>query len=151
MTELSLIHHTFSVERRYQAPVEDVFAAWSDPRAKRRWFAGGDGEHALDFQVGGTEISRNRGANGKLLEFESRYTDIVDGRRIVYTSTLSADGHLATTSVTTVEFNTDNNDTILLLTESDVFLDGQEQPSWRERGTGDWLTSLGSEFEAAVR
>ena len=34
-------HATFSLERSYPAPPARVFAAWADPAAKARWFAGG--------------------------------------------------------------------------------------------------------------
>ncbi len=151
MTELSLIHHTFSIERRYRAPIGAVFAAWSDPRAKRRWFAGEEGEHTLDFRIGGLELSRNRRSNEKMLVFESRYLDIVEGRRIVYASTLKADDELTTASITSVELDAKRGVTVLVLTESAVFLDGQEQPLWREQGTGDWLTRLGDDPRDAVR
>ena len=148
MIALSLIHHTFSIERHYPVPAAKVFAAWGDPESKRRWFGLNDGEHTLDFRVGGLEINRSVGDNGKLLEFESRYLNIVPESRIVYASTLSADGELATTSITTIELNSENNGTVLLLTESDVFLDGQEQPSWREQGTADWIGKLDTEFSS---
>lgn len=151
MIELSVVHHTFAVERRYPVSVARVFAAWSDPQAKRRWFTGNEGEHALDFRVGGVETVQGPGSSGKTLVFESRYLDIVKNQRIVYVSTLSADDQLATTSITTVELRPDGDGTVLLLTESGVFLDGQEQPAWREQGTGDWLTKLGDELRTTVR
>lgn len=72
MTELSLVHHTFSLERRYPASAAGVFAAWRDPHAKRRWFADDKGEYALDFRVGGLEVVTGVGDNGKVLVFESR-------------------------------------------------------------------------------
>lgn len=147
MTERSLTHHTFAIERRYAASVAKTFAAWSDPRTKRRWFTGDAGEYSLDFRVDGDESFRGLGDNGKTLRFASHYLDIVPDERIVYTSTLSADDQLATVSITTVEMRTDGDATVLLLTESGVFLDGQEQPAWREQGTGDWLTKLGDELQ----
>ena len=150
MSDPSLIHHTFVIERRYPASIDRVFAAWTDPQSKRRWFTGERGEHTLDFRVGGVELSRTRSDDGKLLAFESRYLDIVGGRRIVYVSTLSADDHLATSSITSVELRWEGSGTVLVLTESGVFLDGQEQPSWREQGTSDWLDALGRELTAAV-
>jgi uncharacterized protein YndB with AHSA1/START domain len=62
MTERSVTHATFVVERTYDASPARVFAAWAEPAAKARWFAGpdewGPGEHELDFRVGGWEISR---------------------------------------------------------------------------------------------
>lgn len=35
MTDPSILHHSFSIERRYPRPVAEVFAAWSDPPSKR--------------------------------------------------------------------------------------------------------------------
>lgn len=84
MTEPSLIHHTFSLERRYPASAAGVSAACRDPHAKRRWFADDKGEYALDFRVGGPEVVIGVGDNGKVLVFESRYLDIVEGKRIAY-------------------------------------------------------------------
>lgn len=142
---MSVLHHTFTHERRYPAPVDKVFAAWRDPQVKKQWFVS-DGEHTLDFRVGGAELIKNAAPAGKTLTYEARYLDIVPERRIVYTSTLSADGELATVSTTSVELTADGAGTLLVLTESDVFLDGQEEPAWREQGTGDWLEKLGTIF-----
>ena len=127
-----------------------MFDAWADPKAKARWFSRADGEHELDFRVGGVEINRVRHPDGPLMTFESRYHDIVPHGRIVYSSTLSADGVLWTVSVTTVELHREgDDDTRLLLVEQDTFLDGHEQPSWREQGTSDWLNALGAELTNA--
>ena len=46
-------------------------------------------------------------------------------------------------SLTTVRFARDGDGTRLVLTEQGTFLDDQEQPEWREQGTGDWLDALG--------
>lgn len=151
MTELSLVHHTFSLERRYPASAAGVFAAWRDPHAKRRWFADDKGEYALDFRVGGLEVVTGVGDNGKVLVFESRYLDIVEGKRIVYVSTLSADDELAMTSITSVEFQPDNGASVLLLTEIGCVPGRGEQPSWREHGTGDWLDALETDMRSAPR
>jgi uncharacterized protein YndB with AHSA1/START domain len=39
VTDRSVTHATFVVERSYDAPPARVFAAWADPEAKARWFA----------------------------------------------------------------------------------------------------------------
>jgi uncharacterized protein YndB with AHSA1/START domain len=145
MTARSVAHHTFSLERSYGIPPARVFAAWSTPQTKQRWFAPGS-EHRLDFQVGGAEVNSHRSADGSLLTFESRYHEIVADERIVYTSVLSNEKTPATVSITTVEFRPDGDGTLLLLTESDAFLDGQELPAWREQGTASWLDALGAEL-----
>lgn len=147
MTDRSVTHATFRLEREYPATVARLFAAWSDPVAKARWFVGPADEHQLDFRIGGREINRARAGNGKALTFESFYRDIIPGERIVYSSTLSADDRVATVSITTVEFTTTNEGARLLLTEQGTFLDGLEEPAWREQGTSDWLAALGTELE----
>ena len=143
MTEHSLVHHTFTVERSYPVPVDTVFAAWSDAEGKRKWFATEGSEHDLDFRVGGREVTSSQLSPDNLVTFESLYLDIIDGSRIVYSSTLSSNGKLSTASITSVEFRSDGDGTTLVLIESDVFIDGQELPEWREQGTADQLTKLG--------
>jgi uncharacterized protein YndB with AHSA1/START domain len=146
MTDRSVTHSTFSLERVYEAPTARVFAAWADPAAKARWFAGPAAEHELDFRVGGREVARGSHDGGAVLTFETRYQDIVPGERIVYTSALSVGADVVTVSVTTVEFTPAGDGTTrLLLTEHGAFLDGREQPAWREQGTRDQLAALGTE------
>jgi uncharacterized protein YndB with AHSA1/START domain len=142
----SVTHTTFSLERVYPVPVAQVFAAWADPAAKARWFAPGPTGHELDFRVGGREVVRGGPEGGPVMTFESFYRDIVPGERIVYSSTLSAGDDLATVSVTTVEFSLAGEGTQLVLTEQGTFLDGREEPEWREHGTGEWLDALGAEL-----
>lgn len=141
-------HGTFRIERRYPVPADRVFAAWADPAAKARWFSAPGGEHTLDFRVGGREVNRGRHGDGPLLTFEARYHDIVPAERIVYSGTLCAGDTLATISLTTVEFAEDDG-TVLVLTEQGTYLDGHEEPAWREQGTAQWLDALGAELARA--
>jgi uncharacterized protein YndB with AHSA1/START domain len=130
-------HATFSLERSYPVPPARVFAAWADPAAKARWFADGpDSGHQLDFRVGG----------GPVMTFESLYRDIVPPERIVYTSTLSTGNEVMTVSITTVEFRPAEDGTRLVLTEQGTFLDGREEPAWREQGTAAQLDALAAEL-----
>jgi uncharacterized protein YndB with AHSA1/START domain len=143
---VSIKHATFTLERSYPASPARVFAAWSEPSAKARWYVGPDGEHELDFRIGGTETNRGRHGDGPLLTFETRYDDIVPAQRIVYTSTMTADKTLTTVSITTVEFVADSEGTTLVLTQQGTYLDGHEEPSWREEGTSSQLDALGTEL-----
>jgi uncharacterized protein YndB with AHSA1/START domain len=147
MTARSVTHATFSIERIYGAPPARVFAAWADPGAKARWFAGPGSEHQLDFRVGGRETARGRREDGTVLAFESLYRDVVPGERIVYTSVLSSGERVATVSITTVEFSPAGEDTRLVLTEQGTFLDGAEHPAWREQGTAGQLDALAEELK----
>jgi uncharacterized protein YndB with AHSA1/START domain len=139
---MTVTHTTFTLERSYPAPPSRVFAAWSDQAAKTRWFVP-DGTHELDFRVGGRETVAATSPDGTALSVVSTYHDIVPEQRIVYSSTLSGGKVLATVSVTTVELTAEGAGTRLVLTEQDTFLDGAEEPAWREQGTGDWLDRLG--------
>lgn len=141
MTDHSVKHSTFTLERTYAASPAAVFAAWSDRDTKAKWFAAGDRRYSLDFRVGGSEAVHGGDETG--LVARSEYHDIVTGERIVYTTALFTGEVLSTVSLTTVRFARDGDGTRLLLTEQGTFLDDQEQPEWRERGTGDWLEALG--------
>ena len=140
----SATHATFNLERVYPVPVARVFAAWADPAAKARWFAGGPASgHQLDFRVGGREVNHGGPAGGPVMTFESSYHDIVPGERIVYSSTMTAGEDLMTVSLTTVEFTSAGEGTRLTLTEQGTYLDGREEPAWREHGTAEQLDALG--------
>ena len=136
-------HATFSLERRYPVPPARVFAAWAEPAVKASWFAAGPNSgHELDFRIGGREVAHGGPEGGPLMTFESLYRDIVPDQRIVYTSTLSAGDEIWTVSLTSVEFASAEDGTRLVLTEQGAFLDGREEPAWREQGTADQLEAL---------
>jgi uncharacterized protein YndB with AHSA1/START domain len=52
-----LIYGNFTIERLYPQKPARVFAAWSDPELKARWFIGPAPwklvERKLDFRIGG--------------------------------------------------------------------------------------------------
>ncbi len=146
-------HATFSLERDDPVVPARVFAAWADPAAKARWFAASpDSGHRLDFRVGGREVTHGGPEGGPVMTFESLYRDIVPQQRIVYTSTLSAGDDVMSISLTTVEFRpaeggTAEGGTRLVLTEQGTFLDGREEPAWREHGTVAQLDALAAELK----
>ena len=148
MSERSIVHSTFTLERIYPVPRSEVFRAWADPQIKVRWFAGNHADYEMDFRSGG--IERNRVVHdGKQITWESLYREITIDERIVYTSVLAEDGQVATVSLATVQLIPDDNGTRLVLVEAGAYLDGREQPAWRERGTGDWLDALGRHLAQA--
>jgi uncharacterized protein YndB with AHSA1/START domain len=61
MTERSVVHSTFVIERVYPAAPAKVYFALSDPAAKKRWFFDPDNpmpsRHEMDFRVGGREVN----------------------------------------------------------------------------------------------
>jgi len=150
VTERSVTHATFVVERTYDASPARVFAAWADPAIKTRWFAGPDerksGNHELDFQVGGREISRGGPAGGPIFSFEARYQDIVPDERIVYTYEMHLNEKRISVSLGTVELKPAGSRTRLTYTEQGAYLDGLDTPDQRQQGTGTLLDALGEEL-----
>jgi uncharacterized protein YndB with AHSA1/START domain len=151
MTERSVTHATFVVERAYDASPARVFAAFADPATKARWFVGpeewGPDEFELDFRVGGREVSRGGPKGGPVHVYESRYQDIVTNERLVWTYHMLLDEQLISVSVATVEFAPEGAGTRLVLTEQGAFLDGHDTADQRERGTGELLDALGAELQ----
>ncbi|GAA0260755.1 SRPBCC domain-containing protein [Cryptosporangium japonicum] len=143
MTDHSVITSTFTLERDYPVPPTAAFAAWADPAIKREWFAPTADHYELDFRTGGRELNRS-----EALTFTSTYHDIVPGERIVYGSVLARNDRPVTASLTTVQFVSHGKHTRLLLIEQDSFLDGHEDPMWREQGTASWLDALAAALSA---
>lgn len=142
MTERSVVHETFTLERSYPFEPSIVFKAFADRDVKARWFAGNQADYALDFRPGGLETNCAV-HDGKKIGWESLYREIVDDERIVYTSVLTEDAHVCTVSWTTIELVPEKEGTKLVLVEAGAYLDGRELPEWRKEGTGSWLDALG--------
>ncbi len=151
MTERSVEHATFVVERTYDASPARVFAAWASREAKSRWFLEPGGEFELDFRVGGREFSRGGLPDGTVYTFEGRYQDILPDERIVYAYDMHLDDTRISVSLATVELKPEGGSTRLILTEQGAFLDGLDTPGEREQGTGSLLDALGEELRASDR
>jgi uncharacterized protein YndB with AHSA1/START domain len=149
MSERSVEHATFVVERTYDASPARVFAAWADPAAKASWFAGDDPEGAkleLDFRVGGREINSGAAPDGNIYTFEGQYQDIVADERIVYSYEMLLGETRISVSLATVELKPEGDGTRLVFTEQGAFLDGHDTPAQREQGMGGLLDALGEEL-----
>jgi uncharacterized protein YndB with AHSA1/START domain len=150
MSERSVEHATFVVERRYDASPERVFAAWAEPAAKARWFIDPDAFLELDFRVGGRERSQGAAPDGNAYSYEAIYQDIVQGRRIVYSYDMLLNGVRLSVSLATVEFTPEDDGCRLLFTEQGAFLDGHEMPAQREHGMGSLLDRLGRWLQSSA-
>jgi uncharacterized protein YndB with AHSA1/START domain len=143
MSQRSVEHAAFTLERTYDASPDRVFAAWSDPEAKARWFDDPETEVLEhDFRVGGWERRRGTAPDGRAYTFQALYQDIVPSRRIVYTYDMLLDGTRISVSVATAEFRPAPDGTRMVYTEQSAFLDGHEPPGRREQGMGRLLDAL---------
>ncbi|MGH2993971.1 MAG: SRPBCC domain-containing protein [Solirubrobacterales bacterium] len=135
MTERSVRHATFTVERTYDASPARVFAAWAEPAAKARWFgdpAQGVEDFELDFRIGGREFNRGT-VEGQAYTYEARYQDIVPDERIVYAYDMHADESRISVSLGTVELEADGAGTRLTYTEQGRTSTASTRPSSASR------------------
>jgi uncharacterized protein YndB with AHSA1/START domain len=143
------VHATFTIERDYPFPIQRVFAAWADPEAKAKWFAGPKDwklkHRDQAFRVGGAEHLSGVWPNGKTTHFDARYFDIVPNERIVFAYEMHVDATRISVSLSTVEFKPGKDGgTKLVLTEQGAFLDGFDDAGGREKGTEGLLNALES-------
>ena len=133
------------LRRTVDAPVETVYAAWTDPEVMRRWFAPGDlavARAVAEVEVGGTFLIEMRGADGENHITSGVYRDVVPNRRLVHTWRWEGSD---VESLVTVEFEPDSaGRTRLTLTHSRF---GQAEARDRhERGWTGCLAKLEALF-----
>lgn len=146
MTERSVTHATFVVERTYDIAPERVFSPWADPTTKARWFGypapWETNGYDLDFRVGGRELDRGGPAGGPVYTYDAPYQEIVPNRRIVFTYAMDHDATRVSVSLATVEFAPTDGGTRLVFTEQGAFLDGRDAPAQCEQANSGLLEEL---------
>jgi uncharacterized protein YndB with AHSA1/START domain len=117
---------------------ERVFAAFSDPQKKRRWFAEGEEfqieAYELDFRVGGTETARFRSKDGVTFINNTVYLDILPQKHIVIAYTMSMGERRFSSSQATIEFLPTDSGTDLVFTEQGAYFEGADGPKIRQAG-----------------
>ena len=138
MKERSVTHSTFVIERNYPFGPDRVFAAFSDPTKKRRWFAEGEESKVeafeMDFRVGGNERARFRSKDGHVFTNDTVYRDILPNQRIVIAYNMSVGDKRISSSQSTIEFLPNSKGTDLIFTEQAAFFEGADGPQIREQG-----------------
>jgi uncharacterized protein YndB with AHSA1/START domain len=157
MSERSVTHSTFVIERSFPAAPQQVFRALSDPARKRRWFAEGEGSELdkfeMDFRVGGFERSRFRFqapgasvAGGTACANDTLYLDIVPVQRIVLAYTMTIGDKRISASQATFELLAAGTGTQLVFTEQAAFFEGGDGPQMREAGWRQLFEQLAKEL-----
>jgi uncharacterized protein YndB with AHSA1/START domain len=152
MTERSVQHGSFTVERKFDAPPALVYSAFGTESGKQAWFSGPSEQwslenRAFDFRVSGRETLTGKWKNGMITRFDAHYHDVVPNERIIYSYTMHVNDNKISVSLATIEFKKSGSGTQLVLTEQGSFLDGYDDAGSRERGT----VSLIDKLEAAIR
>lgn len=130
-TSEGTIHSTFVIERSYGQAVERVFAAFTEPAQKRRWYAEGDHdikEFQMDFRVGGHDrfsyrFREGHPIAGSEIVNDGTYQEIAPGKRIVMTSKMSLNGKAIVVMLATIEFERSGTGTNLVFTHQGTFIE----------------------------
>ncbi len=157
MSEPSIIHSTFVIERSFPKPPETVFSLFTDPVKKRRWFAEGDNHEVEEFvsesNVGGVERLRYRFKEGTpfaglQVTNDGRIQEIVQNRSIVTASTMAFGEKRFSASLVTVELLPTETGTDVICTFQGAFFEGADGPQIREMGWMKLFDNLGKALEA---
>ncbi len=148
----NVTHASFTIERDFPQPPARVFAAWSDPAARQRWFVEDPNfavsEYEQDFRTGGREKGRFS-QDGKLFYYNDTIIwQIVPDRRIVVSYTMGTDAGIFSASLVTVEIMPRGEGTKVLFTEQGAFFDNADGPEMRKQG---WTELIGKMAQEAAR
>ena len=150
MTDRSIAHGSFTIERNYKHPVAKVFSAWSNPEFKRQWFGSPDPQkpqQVFEFREGGREYNADRMGDDDFV-YDVSYRDIVPDNRIIYTYEMHMNGQRISVSLATVVLFPTATGTRLKVVEDGAFLDGLDTVKQREDGTNYLLDQLGASLDA---
>ncbi|MBI1362293.1 MAG: polyketide cyclase [Alphaproteobacteria bacterium] len=149
-------HNTFVIEREYPKGPKAVFAAFSDPAKKKKWYASGAGSdpvsYECDFRVGGREVMARRmkpgtPIAGAVLTWAQTFDVIVENDRIVFSQTLDRDGARISVALVTIELEASGPGCRLTLTHQAAFFEGADGPRMREAGWGVLLDGIGAALD----
>jgi uncharacterized protein YndB with AHSA1/START domain len=135
-----ILHDRFTIERSFSASPAQVFAAFAQLEAKRRWFGCHEGirivESRMDFRVGGVE--HWHGWHNDQVEFtnDTVFHHIAASERIVLSYTMTINGVPLSSSLLALEFVPQAGGSKLTLTEHIAVLDGSGAACVSSRITG---------------
>jgi uncharacterized protein YndB with AHSA1/START domain len=140
-----LQHATIKLQHSYSAPLDRVFAEFTDPLARARWSAPSNDEliyDESDFRIGGKDVFRCGPKGHPKFRGETRYLDIVPNARIVSTETLDVDGQRLSVALTTLDFEPTELGTKLTATIQIVSFAGADVIHEYESGNKSALKNL---------
>lgn len=127
-----------TLRRTIDAPVETVYAAWTNPEILRQWMAPGDAvvvRAIAEVTVGGTFLVEMRGPDGRRWLTRGRYREVVPNRRLVHTWCWDGSD---VESLVTVEFEAESTGSTRLTLTHSRFARAEARDE-HERG---WLACL---------
>jgi uncharacterized protein YndB with AHSA1/START domain len=126
---------SLTIRRRFKAPAEKVFQAWTQPEKLVRWFGPaetvvGSVRAELDVRVGGNFRISFKTNDGEYHEVAGTYREVVPDRRLVFTWAWHSTPDRQ--SLVTVSLRAEENETLLTLHHEQFF--DQRARDGHERG-----------------
>jgi uncharacterized protein YndB with AHSA1/START domain len=144
----TIIHDTFTLDRTYDAPVAEVWKAWTDPALRKKWFHGPDGyvesERSIDLRPGGGEVLKGHMKDGTKTSFVSTFHFIQAEHFIVSSYDMELNGKPLSSSLATLHLEPAGKSTRVRYTEQGAYLDGNPEAAASRKGGTSWhLDNLG--------
>ena len=79
---------SLTINRTFAAPIERVYAAWTDPEIIKKWLAPGTTEVVraeTELKVGGKFLCQMREQDGKMHLTRGVYREVVPNQKVVFT------------------------------------------------------------------
>lgn len=140
MTETAIRHGSFTIERRYDAAPDRVFAAFAQSEARRKWLIFADGWTIHEYRpaeptiAGAVEFSRFSPPGADVvLTNATTWLHVEASRTLIYAYHMTLGGAALSSSLVTISLRSDGTGTWLTLTEQGAYFDGDI--SGREEGT----------------
>ncbi|BCP52236.1 activator of HSP90 ATPase [Kaistia sp. 32K] len=153
MTDTTVTHGSFTLERVYNAPVSRVYKAYTDAEARHRWLIRADDWTVHEYrpaprpEVGATEFSKFSPPGARVvLTNETVFLDVQENDRVIVAYAMTLEGAPLSSSLLTTEFRAEpDGKTRIILTEQGAYLDGNVKG--REAGTRIMLERFAKEVE----
>jgi uncharacterized protein YndB with AHSA1/START domain len=143
-------HATLVFEREVPATVEKVFAAFANAKIRAEWSAPSDTATIIydqeDFREGCEDRFRCGSKSNPNIHGTTRYLEIIPGRRIVSSETISMDGKRLCASLITLEIAQSGSTTKLRSTSQVASFIGHDMIKGTEIGNNSSLDSLVNYF-----
>ena len=141
ITEHLATDTTLELQRRFRAPREKVFRAWTDPAELKKWWgpAGYETpEVEVDLRVGGRyRLAMRKEPGGEVFYLNGAYHEVTPPERLIYTWSWEGKEMDSTETLVTVEFRELGPETEISLTHERF--PGKEL---RDRHTEGWCSCL---------
>ncbi len=143
----TVTHASFTIERDFPQPPARVYAAWSDPALRQRWFVDDPSfavsEYDQDFRIGGREKGRFSQDGTLFYHNDTIIWHIVPNERLVFSYTMGTDSGPFSASLATVEIKAKGKGSQVIFTEQAAFFDNADGPEMRKAGWTELIDKLG--------